>query len=551
MTTFQRRKHQRYGLSMPAEILIPGSSKIPEGLSCQVVELSRHGVRLEVALGIEQQHSLMQLRMAPPDSPSITASLELLHRESSGHAAFRYGGKLKFTSEEARRRMHAFLRTVGEDKAAERRIGDRREAADAKPSGMPEGKNGSERRRDDRRRRFGIFDHCMSFATRLPDWKSTYTYYRHSESTRPARTSFNGQELISFSSKDYLGLAHHPRVKAAAAKAIERYGTTTWSRPLNGTFELLRELESELASFKGKQAALVFTGGYVANITILTALLGKGDRAFLDEKVHASIVDGCIASGVKMIVFAHNSEKDLERKLSRFRQDRSLIIVDGVYSIEGDIVNLPGIKALADSYRVPLMVDDAHGIGVMGPNGSGTSEHFGLKGKIDIEVGSFGASLAGMGGFIACDEAVRDYLVHFCDGILYTTNLPPATVAGVLEALRIIKTEPSLRETLWSNVRRFRGGLEKLGFNVGPSQSAVMTIEIGNERLTDDTVKLLETRGIAVNTFRRPMVRRGGAKLRMSVTAAHSEADIDRALEVFSWIKPTLDARIAELTKSL
>jgi len=279
----------------------------------------------------------------------------------------------------------------------------------------------------------------------------------------------------------------------------------------------------------------------------LTALLKKNDIVFLDEKVHASIVDGCIASGVKMVVFEHNSINDLQKKVKSVDHRRGIIIVDGVYSIEGDIASLNDFYKVAEENDIPLMVDDAHGFGVMGEKGEGTSEHFGLNGLMDLEVASFGAALAGVGAFLACKKEVKDYLVHFSDGILYTTNLSPAMLGSVSESLRIIKSEPALRARLWDNITHLKTGLKNLGYHVGPSQSAVMTIEIGNERITDDAVKMLETNGVAVNTFRRPMVRRGSAKLRISVSAAHSNNDIDQALGAFKTIKPELDAKIADL----
>lgn len=546
---YERRRDPRYSASLSGKAVILEAGSLET--ECRIVNLSRHGLRLVPNREILTPPSSADIDIALPDRKTARVSLRVLRQERiqygrDGYTA--YSGPLVFLCEQSRRLLHAFLRSNRLDVMGDRRQGDRRRGDRVLTS---QSSIVSERRLRDRRKRPGIFTDCLAFANRLPNWKTTYTYYRHTEPTRPGRTIVNGRELISFASKDYLGLSHHPMVKQAVTEAVHKYGTTTWSRPLNGTIDLLRQLEDELAEFKGKETALVFTGGYVANVTIITSLLKKGDVVFLDEKVHASIVDGCIAAGVKIVVFEHNGVEDLEKKLARTRQDRSLIIVDGVYSIEGDLALLPAIKSLAVRHSVPLMVDDAHGLGVMGASGAGTSEHFGLRGDVDVEVGSFGASLAGIGGFIACDKAVKDYLVHFCDGILYTTNLPPGSVAGVLQSLRVIRQDPSIRRRLWSNVSRFKSGLRTLGYKIGPSESAVMTIEIGNERLTDDAVKMLEGEGISVNTFRRPMVRRGGAKLRMSVTAAHEESDIEKALHGFRKIKPWLDERLAGLRSGL
>lgn len=530
--TFQRRKHPRYNVQLKGTLFVTTQDGQITEVPCEVRNLSRYGLCFKTGTCFVPTSDAKKMHLFLSNSSIATVQVKPLREEPFGEETI-YSGEMSFPAEEVRRKIHTFLRTLGGDKLINRRGEERRKNSTDQEM---------ERRQRDRRKNFGIFTECALFSSRIPNWRSTYTYYRHAESARPGHITIDGKELISFASKDYLGLAHDQRIKDAMINAIQKYGTTSWSRPLNGTISLLEELEEELARFKSVESALIFTGGYTANITILTALLkGKEDTVFLDEKVHASIVDGCLASGARMVVFKHNSVEDLKRKIEQAKSPRSLIIVDGVYSIEGDIAYLPEINAIAKKHQIPLMVDDAHGLGVMGTNGAGTAEHYGLNGQIEIEVGSFGASLAGVGGFIGCKKDVKDYLVHFSDGILYTTSLAPATVAGILAALRIVKTDPTLRAKLWSNVNQLKTGLKDLGYEISPSESAVMTITIGNERATDDTVRLLETHGIAVNTFRRPMVRRGTARLRMSVSAAHSESDIAKTLEAFKAIKPKLE----------
>jgi 8-amino-7-oxononanoate synthase len=334
-------------------------------------------------------------------------------------------------------------------------------------------------------------------------------------------------------------------VKEAAIKALERYGTTAGSRVLNGTLELHEQLEQRLADFKEAESALLFTGGYLANVAILTALLKKNDIVFLDERAHASIIDGCVFSGAKLVPFRHNSVEDLRHKVQRAEHRRSIIIIDGVYSIEGDLALLPQILELATEEAVPLMVDDAHGFGIMGQRGSGTAEHFGLNGRIDLDIGMLGGALGGVGAFVACKKYVADYLRHFSRGFLFTTTLPPSTTAALLEALEIMKLDKALRAKLWSNVEIVKEGLAGLGYKISATESAIVSIPIGNEQTTYDLVRMLEANGVFVNAFIRPAVKRGEAKIRLTITAAHSDSDIAQTLEAFEKIRPEFDARFS------
>jgi 8-amino-7-oxononanoate synthase len=384
----------------------------------------------------------------------------------------------------------------------------------------------------------------MLFATRVDGWKAMYTLFRRAESPRPARIIVGGRELIWYGSTDYLGLSHDPRVIEAATRALERYGTRAGYRALNGTLDLHEEFESELAQFKGAEAALVFSGGYLGNISILTALLKTGDVIFVDEKAHASLVDGSIFSGAKMVRFRHNSAQDLSKKIDRNPNSRSLIVVDGVYSIEGNLVCLPEIYGVARVKGIPLMVDDAHGFGVMGHNGAGTTEHFGLMGLVDLDVGTLSKSLGGIGGFVTCRKHIKDYLQHASKGFTFTVTLPAVVMAGVMETLKIIKTDFQRRAKLWSNVNYLKDGLKTLGYKLDPTDSAVMAVTIGNEKTAFDFVRMLEDRGVCVGPVFRPMTRKGEAKIRLSLTAAHSEQDLTAALDAFRDLKSVFDAKM-------
>ncbi len=529
--TFQRRKHPRYQVQLKGTLLLT----TPEGriaeYPCEVIDLSRYGMRFKTTPEVAQGNGGLKIELALPGVSSATAGIKLLRQEPAEGDGLFYAGELSFPREDGRRRIHTFIRTLGEDQLIDRRKGEQPDSNLQEP----------ERRNRNIRKNFGIFTECASFASRVNSWKTAYTYYQKAESKRPGWITIDGKELISLGSKDYLGLAHNPRVKDAAVKAIERYGTSTnGSRALNGTHPLHEELEETLAQFTGAESCVIFPGGYFSNIGILSALLKKDDVVFLDEDVHASIIDGCITGGAKRILFKHNSPEDLEIKIRRTKSPRSLIITEGVYSVEGDLGSLPQLLEISNVHHIPIMVDDAHGIGVMGPSGAGTPEHFGLKGRFDLNMGIFSAALAGIGGFVSCKKYIKDYILHFSRGILFTTSLTPPTTAGLLEALKVIQEDPSLRVRLWSNIKRLRTGLQDLGYQLGPTESSIMSIQIGNEQTAYKAVHMLESHGVYVNAFRRPAVKRGEAKIRISVSAAHSEEEITTVLEAFKEIRTAL-----------
>jgi 8-amino-7-oxononanoate synthase len=537
-TTFQRRKHIRYAIVLEATVSWTAEDGEKYKSLSTVNNLSRYGVCFKMNSNVINEDSNLQLQLTFPNGHIAAVGVKVLRREISYDKSFSYAGEMSFPWEDSRRKVHTFLRAISSDNITERRNGERRQIPF-----RPE----LERRKTDRRRNFGIFADCVSFASRAPSRTTTYTLFRHTEATLPGRIFIRGKQLISYGSNDYLGLSHDPRVKEAAIKALEKYGTGTGSRVLNGTLSIHSEFECELAEFKGTETALVFAGGYLANVAILTALLKKDDAVFLDEKAHASIIDGCIYSGANIIPFRHNDVKDLENKIRRKKQNRSIIIVDGVYSIEGDLALLPQIREVAMTCQIPLMVDDAHGFGVMGPTGAGTPEHFGLNGKIDIDMGTLSGALGAIGGFLACHKYIAEYLKEFSRGFRYTTSLPPSITAGLLEALKIIKTDSSLRAKLWSNMNRLKTGLRAMGYQISPTESTIMSIPIGNEQTTYEIVRMLEAHDIYVSPFMRPAVKRGEARIRLTVSAAHSEQDISRTLEVFNTIKPEVQSKTEAL----
>ncbi|MBI3608911.1 MAG: aminotransferase class I/II-fold pyridoxal phosphate-dependent enzyme [Nitrospirae bacterium] len=533
-TSFQRRKEPRVATQLQAEILVASQDGAEKIIPCQVLDLSRHGVCFEAEEGLFTSGVRSRVRFEFPKASHASVTLKPVRQRPSVLGRAICAAELMFDRESERRKLHTYLSSLG-GSVRERRVGERRNAAAA---------HQLERRVTNRRKDYGVFRECASFASRVGDWKSTYTIFRQTEATHPARIVINGRELISFGTNDYLGLSHDPRVKEAARKAVERYGTSAGSRVLNGTLNLHEELEQGIADFKGTETALVFGGGYLANIGILTGLLKKDDVVFIDEKVHVSVIDGCIFSAAKIVPFRHNSIDDLGRKIQRVKGSRNLLIVDGVYSIEGDLARLPEIQALASAHHIPVMVDDAHGFGVLGPRGAGTADHFHMNGHIELDMGTLSGVLGGIGGFVACQKYIGDYLRHFSKGFLFTTSLPPATTAGLLEALRILKTDESLRTRLWSNMHQLKEGLKELGFKISATESAIVSILIGHEQTTYEIVRSLEDRGVYVSSFIRPAVKRGEARIRMTVSSAHSQQDISQALDAFKSVRPAIDLAI-------
>lgn len=370
-----------------------------------------------------------------------------------------------------------------------------------------------------------------------------YPYFKVVESEQGAEAIVDGRRMIMVGSNNYLGLTNHPKVKEAVIEAVKHYGTgCTGSRYLNGTLSLHVEAEERLAQFMQRESALLFSTGYQTNVGTISALVGKGDFVITDRLDHASIVDGCRQSFGKTLKFRHNDMEDLERILKRLGPAvGKMVVVDGVFSMEGSLAALPEIVKLCQSYEAVVMVDDAHSVGVLGENGRGTPEHFGVEHAVHITMGTFSKSFASMGGFIATDFEIIDYIKHHSRPLIFSASMAPATVAAVIAALDIIEREPERREQLWRNATHLRSGLQELGFNTGRSETPIIPVILGDDTLTFRFWRALFDRGIFTNAAVRQAVAPGGSLLRTSVIATHTPVQIDRVLEAFHEVGRTLN----------
>jgi 8-amino-7-oxononanoate synthase len=362
--------------------------------------------------------------------------------------------------------------------------------------------------------------------------QGAYPYFRSIESAQDTEVIIDGKKVLMFGSNAYLGLTNHPKVKEAATRAIELYGTgCAGSRFLNGTLDIHLELEHRLAQFVGKDAALVFSTGFQVNLGVISSLTGRNDYIILDEYNHASIIDGSRLSFSKVIKYRHNDMQDLEQKLSRIPADAiKLIVVDGVFSMEGDIVRLPELVALAERYGGSIMVDDAHGLGVIGLQGSGTASHFGLTDQVDLIMGTFSKSLASLGGFIASDYDTILYLKHHARSLIFSASMSPASVASTLAALEIIQSEPERMAQLWANTRYATQLLRSAGLELGPTETPIIPIYVRDNDHTFQVTKVLQDNGIFVNPVVAPAVPADSTLIRLSVMATHTFSQIEEAV---------------------
>ncbi len=381
-----------------------------------------------------------------------------------------------------------------------------------------------------------LFDKCKNF-TRAREVQAAglYPYFKpitHSEDTVVV---IEGKPRIMMGSNNYLGLTHHPEVLAAAKAALERYGSgCTGSRFLNGTLDLHEQLEAELADFFGKEACLVFSTGYQANLGLISGLVGRGDVVFLDKLDHASIVDGAKMSQGETLRFNHGDLAGLERKLQKVDDGTGvMVIVDGIYSMEGDIADVPGLLKITQKYGAALAIDDAHSVGVLGPKGDGTAAHYDLTDEVDLIVGTFSKSLASIGGFAAGTDTVIHYLRHHARPMIFTAALPPSNTAGVLAALHVLQREPERRAQLWENARRLQDGLRSLGFDIGPTETPIVPVLIGPLDKTFLFWRKLFDAGVFTNPVVPPAVPPSQCRLRTSLMATHTPEQIDLALDVF------------------
>ena len=378
-----------------------------------------------------------------------------------------------------------------------------------------------------------LFEKCRGFTkAREVQAQGLYPYFKPISKAEDTVVVIEGRERVMMGSNNYLGLTHHPRVLEAAKRALEQFGSgCTGSRFLNGTLALHEELESRLADFMGKEAALIFSTGYQANLGLISGLIGRGDVVYIDKLDHASIIDGAKLSYGDTQRFNHGDLLHLERKLQKHSGDGAMVIVDGVYSMEGDIADVPELVRLGQRYGVAIAVDDAHSIGVLGPNGDGTAAHFGMVDEVDVTVGTFSKSLASIGGFVVASESVIHYLKHHSRPLIFTAALPPANTAGVLAALDIMISEPERRTTLWDNTRRFQEGCRSLGFDIGPTKTPIVPILIGTLEHTFMFWRRLYDAGVFTNPVVPPAVPPDQCRLRASLMATHRDDQIDMAVE--------------------
>jgi 8-amino-7-oxononanoate synthase len=363
--------------------------------------------------------------------------------------------------------------------------------------------------------------------------RGLYPFFRPIESGQDTEVIIDGQRVLMFGSNSYLGLTNHPKIKEASKKAIDKYGTgCAGSRFLNGTLDIHIELEERLARYVGKEASVLFSTGFQVNLGVLSCITGRNDYLILDEYDHASLIDGSRLSFSRVIKYAHNDMDDLRRKLSILPEEAvKLIAVDGIFSMEGDIVKLPEIVELAEEFGANIMVDDAHSLGVIGDKGAGTASHFNMTDDVDLIMGTFSKSLASLGGFIAADFATIDYLKHRARSLMFSASMPPGAVASVIAALDIIESEPERIARLWDNTNYAHKLLVDEGFDLGPTESPILPIYVRDNEKTFLVTKYLQNTGVFVNPVVSPAVPSDSSLLRFSLMATHTFAQIEEAID--------------------
>jgi glycine C-acetyltransferase len=346
----------------------------------------------------------------------------------------------------------------------------------------------------------------------------------------------DGKHVLNLSSNNYLGLTTHPRLKAAMIEATEQWGAGSGAvRTIAGTMAVHEELERRLAEFKHTQASLVFQSGFTANLGVLQSLVKEGDVIISDELNHASIIDGIRLSKAERSIFRHRDMDDLERHLEKHRDKRvKLVVTDGVFSMDGDIAPLPAIVERADRFGAMVMVDDAHASGVLGTNGRGSVNHFGLDGRVDLQMGTLSKAIGVLGGYVAGAQAVRDFLIHRARPFLFSTSHPPGVAAACIAAIDVLLAEPERVDRLWKNTARFKEGLRRLGFDTGVSETPITPVIVGKGSVAMDLSDRLFKLGIFAQGIGYPTVPEGRARIRTIVTSVHTDAQLDRALEAFA-----------------
>ncbi len=365
-----------------------------------------------------------------------------------------------------------------------------------------------------------------------------YYYLQPIEKINGAHVWVNGKPKLMFATYSYLGLLAHPKINQAAQAATERFGTGTHGvRLLGGTVTLHQQLEEKIAHFQGTDDAITYSSGYVTNLATISTLVGRNDAVICDKWDHASIVDGCLLSRAEFLRFRHSDMADLERCLIKTQnRETRLVVVDAVYSMDGDITPLPEVVELCRRYNARLMVDEAHSLGVLGEKGRGIEEHFGMPGAVDLKMGTLSKTIPAVGGYIAADQNTVAYLKHSARGFVFSAALPPAVCAAAIAALEVIEEEgAALCARLRRNVERFIGGLKALGFDTGLTETPIIPIIVGSDDTAIRMTKLLQENGVFALPVLPPAVPVGTSRIRANVTAAHTDEDIDLALEIFAY----------------
>jgi 8-amino-7-oxononanoate synthase len=395
---------------------------------------------------------------------------------------------------------------------------------------------------------YGAGDDPLNLLAPFNQWyreARRYGYYLYSEpvSTAPTtrvrvKNTKTGavQELINLASYNYLGISYRDEVQEAAIEAVRRYGLGASGSPiLSGTFDIHLELAEEVAAFKDKEAAILFPTGYSANVGFISAIMRAGDSIFLDQYSHASIVDGAILAKSKTVFFRHNNPMDLERKLSGVR-GKKLVVVEGVYSMDGDVCLLPEILDVAKRHGARILIDEAHSTFLFGPNGRGVAEHYGLDKEVDFHLGTFSKSLGGQGGFVCGSKDLIEYVNAFGRSRFFSCNLAPPVAAGLLAGLRVVEREPQLRARLWSNVAYLRRRFAEEGIDIGKSTSQVMPVMVNNDAKVFAVAEKVQDRGLYLQPVTYPAVPKHRSRLRISVSAAHSEEELETAVGIIAGV---------------
>jgi 8-amino-7-oxononanoate synthase len=382
-----------------------------------------------------------------------------------------------------------------------------------------------------------LFAKCYRFTkAREVQAAGYYPYFVPIEASYDTEVIIRGERKLMFGSNNYLGLTHHPHVIQAAEQALHRFGSgCTGSRFLNGTLDLHEQAEERFARFLKQEAALVFSTGFQTNLGVLSSLVGREDHIFSDKLNHASIVDGTRLAFGTVHRYPHMDLRSLEKELARTPSEAGkLIVTDGIFSMEGTIVDLPGIMALAEFYGAEVLVDDAHAFGVLGEDGGGTAQHFGMEDRISLVMATFSKSLASIGGVVAGPEDVIHYMKHHARALIFSASNPPASIAAALAALDVIEAEPERREMLWRNTRRMQEGLRSLGYDIGQSETPIVPVQIGELEKMLVFWKVLFDAGVFTNPVTPPAVPDNSCRIRISLMATHTDDHIDQVLDALA-----------------